>query len=405
MRNLELLIDTKDNTVHTFDVDKGVLVEQVWKPSPLEIFEFKEDTKINDFAVDVIKANHPTAGIVFNDEFYIGTSDGKICTSEGVIAHRIPNIAVDKSLFLDRLNLPEEDRAIIDDSRMGNYEGKSPMIELLDQRKIEKFQELSAINEKLKIVHHQEDFLVESARNGWLGIRGFVVNTNKDRTTSLFDGHYLGISNTETGESINDERVHALHQITEKYAGFVPVGSTNFRIDSESGLYTREATKLSGANLYSLDGKDIKKYGICPRDGSGCSPAIFVTDGNVSAISHRNHPFYSLDILLPKSYDNDIIRKEKVTFNVDPSKRPTKLILMNELISGEKAVIGDYGNSIRDFSDEGKVLFKPEKGHITSMSDSGLLTVLDKDKTIIHIGCNKVAELDGSYKFLEATPQ
>lgn len=169
------------------------------------------------------------------------------------------------------------------------------------------------------------------------------------------------------------------------------------RIEIENGLERRLPTFcVDYKSLWNLIGQEIWARDICPRDGSGYRAAKFAIDGNLTAISHGNHPEYFLNIIKrTEQGGTEVVSSE----NLDPSKLPIKILIRD----GE--VFGDYGNTIRNFSAKTDVEQITE-GDITSLSDSGNYTVKHNEKTHIQtIGSNKTDTLKGDYVFIEATPQ
>lgn len=390
---MDLLVKkNKNNEIFTFE---GGLVSKVWEAEPITRFNFKDPVE-NEWLKENLANNKPTAGIVFNGDAYIGTNDGMVYSPTGK-TQRIPSIMVDTEIFIDNCQFQEEpERGLFKEfiKELGNntYIKKLNEVAKENPKLIHKFFEA---NKKYNKVYNQNDDL-RYYLDGYLGIRGFAINKNSNLEGALYDGHLLGITKTITGKLINDLTPHILHQINNNTAGFIPLAYPTMHMtktEIKNGLI--EETKIKPIDYRSLWDLNMPHKmlveGICPRDGSGYTPAKFATDGEIIALSHGNHPSYMLDIL------ND---KNKKTINLDPSKTPNKLLIKNCI------VLGDYGNVIRNFSAD-KDIFTPKNGIITSLSDSGLCTVQNDEQTEIYniFDSKKIDSLKGTYEFLDATPQ
>ena len=386
---MELIVNKSNNKVFSFE--EG-LVSQVWQPEPMTRFSFLNPVD-NEWLIEQLASNKPTSGIVYEGTPYIGTTDGMIYTPDKKIL-RIPNLHVDPALFVENYSFSD------DSEREQFIEFKKKGFESLDLSNRGLVQRILDIDKEHQKVHAQERN-IDRYLMGYLSIRGFVVNTNSDGTQTLYDGHLLGITETNAGQVINDLPVQALCQINSSNAGMVPSGYPpikSSRIIIEEGIEKRiDVNCVDYRSLWTLNGQSKIVDGICPRDGSGYAPAKFATDGEVIAISHGNHPWYSLDIS-KRTKHGDI---EKIASReLDPSKTPRKIMI----IDGK--VVGDYGNAIRNFSEE-KDIFIPQHGQITSISDYGLCAVTDGSKTQIYNPFNskQIDSLDGKFEFLSRTPQ
>ena len=83
---------------------------------------------------------------------------------------------------------------------------------------------ISEIHKEFEPIYQQENSMEIYLQN-YLSIRGFVVDKkNEHASETLYDGHLLGITETNTGEVINDLVPYALYQLNSSKAGFVPIG-------------------------------------------------------------------------------------------------------------------------------------------------------------------------------------
>lgn len=386
---MELIVNKSNNKVFSFE--EG-LVSQIWQPEPITQFSFLNPVD-NEWLIEQLASNKPTSGIVYEGTPYVGTTNGMIYTPDRKIM-RIPKLHVDPALFVENFSFSD------DSEREQFIEFKKRGINSLDLSNRGLVQRILDIDTEYQTVHSQERN-INRYLMGYLSIRGFVVNKNSDGSQTIYDGHLLGITETNTGKVINDLPVHALCQINLSNAGMVPSGYPPIklsRIIIEEGIEKRiDVNCVDYRSLWTLNGQSKIIDRICPRDGSGYAPAKFSTDGEVIAVSHGNHPWYALDISRRTKY-GDV---EKIASReLDPSKTPRKMII----IGGE--VIGDYGNVIRNFSEE-KDIFTPQHGQISSISDCGLCTVIDGSKTQIYdpFSSKQINSLDGKFEFLSRTPQ
>ncbi|MFC1755224.1 hypothetical protein ACFL96_17840 [Thermoproteota archaeon] len=387
---MELVVDG-GNKVFAFD---GSFGEQIWEPKPIRRFRFKNPVE-NEWLQEVLSANIPTAGIVFDSIPYIGTNDGCIYTLDKMI-QRVPEIFVDPELFVDEYSFLD------DDERQAFKMFKADGPEALDFSRKDLVRRVLDVDKIHRDVVHQEHSIDIYLRGSYSGIRGFVVDKGfNDESESLYDCHMLGITRTQTGENINELAPHAVYQLPDSRAGFVPAGSPHFptsKIRIKDGILENiEVSCVDYRSLWNLPGQGRFVENICPRDGSGCSPGKFATDGEVVAISHGNHPFYMLDIL--ERGKNRVHEKVK-SLDLDPSKLPSKLLIR------DGSVFGDYGNTIRNFSTE-EDLFTPKHGEISSISDSGLCTVEDDGDTAVYdpLSGKQLDSAKGEYVFLPRAPQ
>ncbi len=388
---MELLIDNGyKKKVFTFD---GSLGSPVWESEPITRFRFKEPVT-NGWVKIQLGANKPTSGIVFNKVPYIGTNDGFIYTPDKKI-QRIPNIKVDTNFFIDEF--PFENG--YERNAFARY--KKSGIDAIRNSKF--LRRVLEIDKTFNTLAGQERNL-DRYIMGKLAIRGFVIDKDSYSmdTEVLYDGHLLGITETDTGRTVNDLAPHALYQIDPTTGGFVPsryppVAATKFII--EDGIEREEkAYCVDYHSLWTLSGQGRFVEGICPRDGSGYAPAKFATDGKIIAVSHGDHPCYRLDITNQTGHGE----QEKIkSIDLDSRKLPHKLLVRNGM------VYGDSGNTITNYS-TGKNLFVPSSGQITSISDSGLCTVKEGIKTIIYnpfVSKKPIDSMTGSYTFLSRAPQ
>jgi len=396
----ELVVNKSDgNKVFLFDGKTGKLGQQVWQPEPVTRFRFKKPVE-NEYFKEHLATNYPTTGIVFNGVPYIGTSDGMIYTPNKKI-QRIPEISVDPELFVDEYPFADEaERQLYVQSRK---EG----LRALNGKPLGIWSKMFKIGKLVDNVESQERNLALYLGEGQhppsrLGIRGFVLQELRGEDT-LYDGSLVGITETLTGERVNDLIPQTLYQIDNlniTTAGFVPSGDAfdckAYRVSIEGGIEKRtQAHCVDFRSLWDLTGRGIWVRDICPRDGSGYAPAQFATDGELVAISHGDHPCYQLDILRNKPGQNVKIR----TIDLDPQKTPQKLLIRN----GE--VFGDYGDAIRNFSKEQDVL-AIKAGAITSLSDSGLCTIQDEKTLFFDVFRDRqFRSLEGEYVFLPRTLQ
>ncbi len=388
---MDLIINRQEgNKVFTFDESLG---PQVWESDPITRFRFKIPVD-NDWLKKQLTANHPTAGIVFDGIPYIGTNDGLIYTPDKKI-QRIPEVMVDTEVFIDEYSF-------VDDSERQAFEMfKKKGFESLDLKNKSLVQRVFEIDKTFHIIAQQEHNLERYLR-GYLAIRGFVIDKNyKNESEILYDGHLLGITETNSGRTINELAPQALYQLNPSKAGFVPIGFPPIALTKatiEDGIEKHiEVFCVDYHSLWDLTGQGRFVKEICPRDGSGYAPAKFATDGETIVISHGNHPYYKLEI--SKKTRNGIQEKVK-SIDLDPNKLPKKLLVENGM------VFGDYGNTIRNFLIEEDV-FSPKDGQISSIADSGLCTVENDGKTFVYNPFNskKLDSLKGDYVFLSRTPQ
>ena len=387
----ELLYNRQRRQVFTFA--EGGLGEKVWEAEPVTRFRFKQPMK-NEWIEEQIKFNRPTTGVVFKGVPYIGTSDGFICgpTDKRV---RIPGLLVDPDLFIEEFPFTDakERRAFLKYRKKG-IEGIANVRRDLFER----------VFEIARLVHDVESQsgLIDRYLTGRLQIRGFVyTKITRNGETELYDGSLVGINNTLTGENINPLLPEALYQIAPDKAGFVPAGDPLLPMPGERIVIKDGFEKqirmhcVDYRSLWDITGSGIWVRDICPRDGSGCSAAKFATDARVTAILHGNSS-YVLDILVREKGED--VRKASI--NLDSDKTPRRLFIR------DGNVYGDYGNTIRDFLID-ETVFSAQHGHISSVSDSGLCTVLDNGKTSVvnPFKPSRSDNLEGDYIFLSSTPQ
>jgi len=385
---MDLITPRQKDKVFLFD---GSVKDQVWEARPVKRFRFKQP--INDLLSKRLAKNYATAGIFFQGVPYIGTNDGFIATPDGE-KQRIPNIHVDSEIFLDEYSFREGERKLFETFQDQGF-SSIPSDEGLVRR-------ILGIQNLVMQVNSQSrnlDFYTES----YLGIRGFVVDGsfNVAQQPRLYDGHLLGITETIHDSPVNPLSVLIMHQVNPERAGFVPM--FNNKTEINNGFVTQSSAPcVDHRSLWSLDGVRRIAKDLCPRDGSGYAPAKFVTDGNVIGISHGNHPFYRLDILSRESE----LQKEVKSIDLDPAKTPGRLFV------SDGCVIGNYGNTVRNFSED-RDIFTPPNGRITSFSDLGnLCTVLmneskSNETTMFYDVFTRkpVSSVDGDYVFLERAPQ
>ena len=393
----ELVIDRKNgNRVFRFD---GALREQVWEPMPVTRFRFKKSVE-SDWLKEQLAANYPRVGIVFKGMPYIGTSDGYVCTPTKKI-QRIPEIFVDEDLFIEEYPFKDDERAAYEVYKKG---GGLEKLVLLGNSLVDKVLAIEELRLNVDLQNRNLDRYLAPPEHGIarLAIQGFVVQKTGQSEEKLYDGHILGITETETGIVINDLIPHALYQLSPTSAGFVPSGyppRALERIVIEKGFEKRVPVYcVDYRSLWSLNGQGIFVRDICPRDGSGYAPAKFATDGETVAISHGNHPCYKLDILKQDGPGRVQVKIKSV--NIDPEKIPQRLWIRNE------EVYGDYGNAVLNFS-KTETVFAPRAGEITSFSDSGNCTVQVEDRTMFYnpFTSQPFAELNGEYEYLPANRQ
>lgn len=370
----------------------GELGKQVWEPEPITRFRFKNPIE-NKWIRNQLTTNKPTAGIIFEGKSYIGTNDGVIYTSDKKI-QRIPDITVDPEIFLDEYSYEHDS----DRETFERFIGKKG--EALNSLKRPQRDRVLDIDRQYNEIKTQERIL-DRYLTGRLGIRGFAVSKQRqDSEEFLYDGHLLGITETISGNQVNNLAPNALHQINPSLAGFIPSGYPSIgqeRFEIKKGLERRIKTScIDYRSLWDLEGQARIVRDICPRDGSGYAPAKFATDRNIIAISHGNHPSYFLDI---KEFQEGKVSDISST-NLDPQKLPTKLLIRD----GE--VFGDAGNKMWNYSKK-EPLDQPIQGQITSLSDSGAYTIKEGNKTYVLdlSDSRKVETLVGDFVFLEKTPQ
>lgn len=387
---MELIVDKDRNSVFTFE---NGLVDKVWEPEPVSRFKFLNQVE-NEWLIEQLSANKPTAGIIFDGVPYIGTNDGMVYTPEKKI-QRIPDIFVDGNLFLETFPYTSVyEKQLFKDFKKGDMDALYLFNEGLVQRML-------MIDEQYRAVLQQERN-IDRYLTGRLAIRGFGVSKQFDKSSpNLYDSSLQGVNETLTGNLVNDLPVHAIQQIKSDSAGFVPFGYPPIKQSKfviEDGFEKeKDVYCVDYHSLWTLSGHGKMIDGICPRDGSGYSPAKFTTDGEVTAILHGNHPCHLLDIY----YQEGCGEKEQVkSIEINPNKIPQRIMVY------EGRIIGDYGNCIRDFSRE-EVIFSPNDGKITSISDSGLCTVESNNRTHVYDPFNKAQldNLDGSFVFLSSTPK
>lgn len=383
----------KKDKVFLFD---GSLGDQVWEAEPITRFRFKNPDENNEYLKEQLNANKPTAGIVFEDNFYIGTNDGMIYSSgKNRKIQRIPEIFVDPELFIDEFPFKNdaEKRAFKKYKKEG-HDG-------LDFKNRPLVDRIFKIDEILKSVKAQDSNLGEYMLNSHWGIRGFVVNKLNDFFSSptLYDGHLLGITETITDKQINELAPQALYQITPTTAGFVPTGHPpipRIRFVIKDGIESRvEVPCVDYRSLWNLTGQGIFVRDICPRDGSGYAPAKFATDGKTTAIAQ-----YNLDIT-EKIKDEGTGKVSSVnrTIDLDPRKTLDKLLIL------DGQVIAHYGEGITNFTTGQS--FTPPIGYVSSMADSGLCTVVHEGKTTVYnpLTAKPLDAFEGDYVFLNRAPQ
>ena len=382
---MELLWEKNKNKVFTFD---GSLGDQVWESEPITRFEFSKP--LREDLQEMLSSNKPSAGIIFNGDAYIGTNDGFIHSPNEKI-QRIPNLIVDTDLFIQNYSFEnEEERNLFKKYKENGADFLLKDIE--DKSLIRKFLD---IDKDFNKVSDQELNVFDKYLRGYLSISGFAVQ-NDGYEDKLYDGHVLGINETVSGKLVNDLIVHKLYQVNEKKAGFIPFGHPSVplkKVVIDKGILNRLETFCVDYNhLWTLEGKGVFVRDLCPRDGSGYAPAKFATDGNVTGISHGNHPWYFLDIMERG--------KEMKRIELDPQKTPEKLIVK------ERQVMGFSGMELRNFSTD-NFLYNVNHEKITSMSDSGLITIQANSKTSIYdpFKDKAIDSLKGEYVFLDKSPQ
>lgn len=390
---MELLVSrNKENRISKVFTFEDKLGDQIWESEPIKRFRFKNMD--NEYIKEQLSMNYPTTGIIFNNTPYIGTNDGLIQTPDKVI-QRIPEILVDTDIFLDEYPFANdaEKQAFLEYKKKG-FDGIDFKNERLTDRIFE-------IDKLFKCVIYQRDRMDPYLR-GYLAIKGFAIDkpdSLNNGEPKLYDGHLLGISNTITGEIINPVKPHTLYQINPYKAGFIPSGYPvipSTRSTISNGIEERvENRDIDHRSLWDLTGQEMLAEGICPRDGFGYAPAKFATNGEITAISHGDHPWYTLDIFKKK----EGIQEKFKSIVLDPCILPQKLLI----IDGE--VFGDYGNRIRNFS-EGEDLFSTQE-EISSIADSGLCTVNYKERTAVFnpFTSRRLDSFEGDYRFLTRSPQ
>ncbi len=398
---MELVVDRKNGN-KVFTLEDGKLKEQVWEPTPVTRFRFKKPVE-NEWVRERLAANYPTCGIVFNGIPYVGTSDGFVCTP-GKKVQRIPEILVDEDLFIDEYPFKKGERELYD---LYKKEGLKALSKK-EKNLVSRILEIDELREHVDSQNRSLDRYLAPPEHGLarISILGFVVHKeHQSGEEKLYDGHLLGITRTEMGELVHNLIPHALLQINATTAGFVPSGyppQELERIAIEDGFEKRIPVHcVDYRSLWSLSGQVVFVKDICPRDGSGYAPAKFATDGEVIAISHGNHPCYTLDILMQKNGK----KKEVKSLELDPQKLPQKLFIKNS------EVYGYSGNAVVNFSrgEKVEVIFQPVTGKITSFSDSGNCTVdmRDGERTQFYnvFTGQPFADLKGEYEYLPATRQ
>ncbi len=389
---MELLMPrVKKDKVFLFD---GSLGDQVWEAEPITRFRFKNPNGNNEYLKEQLNANKPTAGIVFEDNFYIGTNDGMIYSSgKNRKIQRIPEIFVDPELFIDEFPFKNdaEKRAFKKYKKEGNDGVDFKNIPLRDR--------IFEINEILKSVNAQDRNLGEFLLNSHWGIRGFVVNqSNAFSLPTLYDGHLLGITETITGKPISELAPQAFYQITPITAGFIPAGHpgvSTSRWKIKDGIESRvDVPCVDYRSLWDLTGQGRFAIDICPRNGSGDTAAKFATDvKSVTAIAQ-----YNLDIT-EKVKTAEGIKKKETRIDLQPNKSLDKILI----IDGQ--VIGHYGDGITNFTTGQS--FNPPQGHVSSLSESGLCTVSRDGKTEVYnsLTLKPMDAFEGDYVFLNRAPQ
>lgn len=395
---MELVVNKKDNKVFTFD---GSLGPCVWEPTPVTRFKFKTPTE-NAWIKKRLEANYPTCGIVYAGIPYIGTSDGFVATPNETV-QRIPNVHVDSELFIEEYPFANDaEREAIKEFRKQNYDAVISLYSK-DRGLLHKLFDIDKLVIEVACQEREVDRYL-SEHFGRLSIRGFVVDRVAEGMETLYDGHLLGITETQTGEIVNELAPQAMYQISSTRAGFVPVDSKKRSIH-EGIIGEIPSPCVDYHSLWSLDGKRMIVDGICPRDGSGGNAAMFATDGRmpggVTAISHGNHPCYVLDIKVNKN--NRRINEKRIDLN--PHDLPQKLFVK------EGQVYAFYRNCVVNHSEPNcDVNFTEE---ISSVADSGLCALIEDGKTLIAnpfnlsgIGSSKYASvLEGEYDFLPSALQ
>ena len=392
---MELIVD-KDDRVFAFD---DTLRDQVWEPSHVTRFRFKVPPT-NEYFQERLARNYPTAGIFYNNTPYIGTSDGFICTPSKKI-RRIPEILVDPEIFIKEFPFrSEEERTLFKEYKTSGVE----TIQSVSKKLVNRIFEIDELYNTVRAQENNLDRYLTPKEMGIprIAIIGFVIDsTNEHRFPELYDGHLLGITQTNTGKMVNNLIPHALHQILPNTAGFVPGGyppTALERITIIEGLEKRtQVYCVDYRSLWSLHGQGMFVRDICPRDGSGYAPAKFATDGETIAISHGNHPCYQLGILK----QNRGVQEKVKTIDLDPQKTPTKLLIR------DGQVYVDYGEHMRNFSTE-EDLPLTQEGRISSISESGKYTIQHEGRTLFYALLDSQAPiqvLKGEYHFLAQTRQ
>lgn len=396
---MELLINKSDNnSVFLFD---GQLGDKVWEAEPITRFRFKSPVE-NNIIKTLLKSNFPTAGIVFNDTPYIGTSDGMIYTPNNKI-QRIPNLHVDTELFIDEYKFTDDrEKELFKDFKKRGIGAIN-----FKEDDIERIFRLDNLFNKISC---QED-QIDNYLMGYLAIRGFVVSGCKhsEPEIKVYDGHMLGITETLSGKLVNDLPVLALYQLNKldnrwvALAGFIPnrcppIPMTKSVINE--GIEKKiDVHCVDHRSLWDLTGQGVFIKDICPRDGSGYAPAKFATDGVNIGIYHGNHPHYSLDIINKLHGEQHKIKSIRLG-----SDQNIKKLLIHE---GD--VYGFYGETFRNFSSDEANSLTLMHHDITSLSDSGLFTIKGSmdNTTTIYDGFKKksIATVPGVCVFLESAPQ
>jgi len=376
-----LIRNCDNNNLYAFGDSLG---DPVWEPEPVTRFRLKsEHLRTNPWIQKHLEANRPTAGIIHNNAAFVGTSDGFVYGA-GRKQQRIPDIAVDVELYIENFPFKNDaQRELFDQYRKENW-GAFARVDRQSQ------DEVLTIAELVSEVETQECNL-DKFLTGRISVKGFALAPNVEGKIRLYDGDNAGITDTMTSRRLHSKGVHACYQITPQTAGFVPERGS---LQVKDGFETVVDNGMDITSLYSLDGGKLVVPDVCPRDGSGFAPAIFTTDGTTVAMVHGNHPSERLTI---EQRSGDVVTTKVIPFVKGP--RPSKLFIV------DGAVMGDLGNTIRDYTNN-KDVFTAE-GDITSVSDSLLCTVAIGNNTEIHdpFSGKHLDTIAGDFEFLPSAPQ